>query len=299
MGYFDPISAERHEPEDPGLLPAGAVGGPATTSVAPGAVLSDLHRSPPITLRALGERLAWLVPAAVAVAVVLGVLAAIGDGRWLVWDPPITRVTIGLRTPAVDRVALWISRLGSTPVVIVAGLAGVLLALRRCRTVAVVMLITIAARPPFEWLVKEVVGRPRPSGARLVPGTGFAYPSGHVLAAAATWGFVPLIAGLYVTRRWVWWALTTLAWVVIGLVAWCRVWLGVHWTSDVVGALAIAFVGLSTAEAAICRWHQPHPPAERPTRCTRRRIVAPWADRTGSKPRSGATWARAVVASAA
>ena len=140
--------------------------------------------------------------------------------------------------------------MGSTPVVIVGGLAGVVLAARRCRSVAVVMLITVAARPPFEWLVKEAIARPRPSGARLVPGTGFAYPSGHVLAAAATWGFVPVIAGLYVKRRWVWWALTTLAWAVIGLVAWCRVWLGVHWTSDVIGALAIAFVAMSTAEAA-------------------------------------------------
>ena len=255
---LDPISAEGQEEKDLGPVGVGPVGGPETTSVGPGAALSDLHCAPPITLRALRERLVWVFPAAVAVAVVLGLLAAISDSRWLVWDPPITRVSIGLRTPAVDRVALWVSRLGSTPVVLIAGLAGVLLAMRRCRTVAVVMLITIAARPPFEWLVKEAVGRPRPSGARLVPGTGFAYPSGHVLAAAATWGFVPVIAGLYVTRRWVWWALTTMAWVVIGLVAWCRVWLGVHWTSDVVGALAIAFVALSTAEAAICRWHQPH-----------------------------------------
>ena len=256
MGYLDPIGAERQDEKDLHPVAAGAVGGRAT-SVGPGAARSDLHRSPPITLRAIRRRLPWLVLAAVAVAVVLGVLAAINDGRWLIWDPPITRVSIRLRTPVADRVALWVSRLGSTPVVLVAGLAGVLLAVRRCRTVAVVMLITIAARPPFERLVKEAVGRPRPSGARLVLGTGFAYPSGHVLAAAATWGFMPVIAGLYVTRRWLWWALTTLAWVVIGLVAWCRVWLGVHWTSDVVGALAIAFVALSMAEAAICRWHRP------------------------------------------
>jgi hypothetical protein len=63
----------------------------------------------------------------------------------------------------------------------------------------------------------------------------------------------------------VWWALTTLAWAAIGLVAWCRVWLGVHWTSDVVGALAIAFVALSTAEAAIDHWHQPPTPDDDPT----------------------------------
>jgi PAP2 superfamily len=120
-------------------------------------------------------------------------------------------------------------------VVLSAGIAGIALAARRSRTVAIVMFVVVAARPPFEWLVKEVVARPRPSGARLVPATGFAYPSGHVLAAAATWGLVPAIAGLYLKRRWVWRSLTAAAWTVIGLIAWCRIWLGVHWTSDVVG----------------------------------------------------------------
>jgi undecaprenyl-diphosphatase len=225
----------------------------------------DLHRSPPITLRRIRERLPWLLVGAAALAVVLGVLAAIDEGRLLVWDRPITDAVVENRSPGVDRVALWISRLGSTPVVLMAGAAGVALAAPRCRSVALVMFVVLAARPPFEWLVKEIVARPRPSGARLVPGTGFSYPGGHVLAAAATWGFVPALAGLYVNRRWLWVALTVAAWSVIVLVAWCRVWLGVHWTSDVVGSLAIAFVALAAAETAIDRRHRsalsrPHPP---------------------------------------
>jgi undecaprenyl-diphosphatase len=229
----------------------------------------DLHRSPPITLRRIGERLPWLLVGAAALAVALGVLAAIDGGRLLVWDRPITDAVVEHRSPGVDRVALWISRLGSTPVVLMAGAAGVALAAPRCRWVALVMLVVIAARPPFEWLAKEIVARPRPSGARLVPGTGFSYPAGHVLAAAATWGFVPAIAGLYVSRRWLWVALTVAAWSVIVLVAWCRVWLGVHWTSDVVGSLAIVFVALTAAEAAIYRRHRsalgrPHPPGPEP-----------------------------------
>jgi membrane-associated phospholipid phosphatase len=195
----------------------------------------DLHRSPPITLRHIGERQPWLLVGAAALAVVLGVLAAIDGGRLLVWDPPITDAAVEHRSPGVDRVAL---------------------AARRCRTVALVMFVVVATRPPFEWLFKEIVARPRPSGARLVPGTGFSYPAGHVLAAAATWGFVPAIAGLYVSRRWLWMTLTVAAWIVIVLVAWCRVWLGVHWVSDVVGSLAIAFVALSLAEAAIYRRHR-------------------------------------------
>jgi hypothetical protein len=155
----------------------------------------------------------------------------------------------------VDRAALWLSRLGSTPVAIAAAAAGVALAARRCRSVALVMLVTVAARLPVEWLLKEIVQRPRPSGARLVAGTGFAYPSGHVLAAAATWGFVPVIAGLYLKRRWRWWALSALTGTLIGAIAWTRVWLGVHWTSDVIGGLAIAFVALSLAEHTLDRRH--------------------------------------------
>lgn len=220
----------------------------------PGASV-NLHRSPPITLRQIRETRPWLVPAAIAVALMLGAAAAIDGGRLLVWDRPVTDTLVGLRAPGVNRIALWVSRLGSTPVVLAGGIAGVALAARRCRSVAAVMLLTVATRPLFEWLLKALVERPRPSGNQLVPGTGFAYPSGHVLAAAATWGFVPLIAGLYLKRRWVWWTLATLAWTIIGLVAWSRVWLGVHWTSDIVGALAMAFVALSAAESTIDRRH--------------------------------------------
>jgi undecaprenyl-diphosphatase len=188
-------------------------------------------------------------------AVLLGALASVRQGALLVWDRPVTDASVALRGPLIDRLALWVSRLGSTPVVLGAGAVGVVLAARRCRVLALVMLATIAARAPVEWLLKDVVGRPRPTGARLVAGTGFSYPSGHVLAAAATWGFVPVIAALYIHRRWLWWTLTGLAWSTIALVAWSRVWLGVHWTSDVVGGLAIGFLALSAAEVLIDDQH--------------------------------------------
>jgi hypothetical protein len=127
-------------------------------------LLADLHRSPPITLRQIRESQPRLLPGAVALAVVLGIAAAVDGGRLLAWDPPVTDAFISLRSPGLDRVALWISRLGSTPVVITAGVAGVALAAQRCHSAALVMLVTVAARPPFEWLLKEAVARPRHPG---------------------------------------------------------------------------------------------------------------------------------------
>ena len=221
------------------------------TVVASPVAAGDLPLSPPGTLRAIRRRCPWLAPTCLVVFVLLGLAAALYGGTALVWDRPITNACVALRSPWIDRLALWASRLGSTPVVLAAGAAGVLVAARRSRSIALIMLVTVAARPPVEWLLKEVVARPRPSGARLVAGTGYSYPSGHVLAAAATWAFLPVIVGLYVHRRWLWRALTTLAASVIVLVAWSRVWLGVHWTSDVIGSLALAFLALSAAEIAI------------------------------------------------
>ncbi|MGH9209215.1 MAG: phosphatase PAP2 family protein [Acidimicrobiales bacterium] len=238
------------------------VSGPRTTTLPRldsrrAAVVEDLHRSPPITWREIRRWSPWLVPAAVTLFALLGVVASVDGGTMLAWDRPITDAFVAARGPAIDRVALWISRLGSTPVVLAAGAAGVALAARRCRTVALVMLVVVLMRPGLEWLIKDVVARPRPSGARLVPGTGYSFPSGHVLAAAATWGFVPVIAGLYIRRRWLWWTLAGLAGAIIVLVAWSRVWLGVHWASDVAGSLALAFVALSAAEVMIDRGHGP------------------------------------------
>jgi membrane-associated phospholipid phosphatase len=244
--------------------------GSRTSTAAGREARPDLHRAPPTTLRNVRRRWPWLVPAAMLLAALLGALASIRRGDLLVWDRPITDAGVTLRGALVDRVALWISRLGSTPVVLAAGVVGVVLAARRCRTLALVMLVTIAARPPVEWLLKDLVARPRPTGARLVAGTGFSYPSGHVLAAAATWGFVPVIAALYIHRRWLWWALSGLAWSTITLVAWSRVWLGVHWTSDVIGGLAIGFLSLSAAEVLIDDQHH-----RRVTACSSGRLRGP------------------------
>ena len=117
------------------------------------------------------------------------------------------------------------------------------------------MLVTIAARPAVEWLLKDLVGRPRPTGARLVAGTGFSYPSGHVLAAAVTWGFVPVIAALYIHRRWLWWALTGVAWSAIALVTTAGDMF--HGRPFVVGRRPRPRLGLPGADRRRDNGHQP------------------------------------------
>jgi undecaprenyl-diphosphatase len=208
---------------------------------------------PPASFAAVRRRWPGLTPLAAAVPVLLGIAAMVDGGRLLVWDQPITSAAVAHRTASLDAVALAASRLGSWAVVYPAAAALALLAAPRCRALARLIVVVAVSRPALEWLLKEIVSRPRPEGARLVPGTGFAYPSGHVLAAVATWGFLLPVVALYTVRRAARVAAVVASAVVVGMVAWSRVWLGVHWASDVVGSLAIGFVALSAAEAWLAR----------------------------------------------
>ena len=212
-----------------------------------------LHAHPPMTLRRVGDRHRWVLPAALTVFVVLGTRRpaqrpAVGQAR----SP---NFLVDLRTPWLDTIVRKISFLGSTRVVIlVAGLAA-LASWRRCPRLALAIVVIALARPLIEFTFKELVDRPRPAGDRLVPGNGPSFPSGHPLATAASWCLLPLVVALYTARRWIWWSVSIAVWTLAVLVAASRVWLGVHWTSDVVASLALAVLGVALAERFISATH--------------------------------------------
>jgi undecaprenyl-diphosphatase len=207
----------------------------------------------PLTFRTVRRRWPLLVPLALLVPLVLGALAMVDRGRFLFWDAPLTAAAVDHRSAWIDNLSLAVSRLGAWPVVYPLGAALALAAARRSRRLAWIIVVTVAARPAVEWLLKEIVERPRPDGARLVAGTGFSFPSGHVLAAIATWAFLPAVVALYTHRRTLWWASVGIAGSIVALVAWSRVWLGVHWTSDVVASLALGYLALNIVEACLHR----------------------------------------------
>jgi undecaprenyl-diphosphatase len=216
----------------------------------------------PCTFAEVRRRWPLLLPAVALVPLVLGLAALVDGGRLLVWDAPLTARAVAHRNPWIDELALAVSRLGAWPVVYSVGALLAAIASRRSRTLAMIIVAVVACRPAFEWLVKDLVARPRPVGDRLVAGTGYSFPSGHVLAAAATWAFLPPVIALYTRRRALWWAAVGVAGAIVGLVGWSRVWLGVHWTSDVVASLAISFVALTAAEAWLHRSARSAPPAD-------------------------------------
>jgi len=214
-----------------------------------------LHRHPPLTPAGVLLRYRFALPVIVGLLAFLATAAAIDDGSLLrMWDEPVQEAAENARTPWLDRVIHGISQLGGTTFVVV-GLAILLVpVLLRCRSLGLALLAATVARPLLEWMLKGLIDRPRPDLERLVEGTGPSFPSGHVMAAVALWGLLPPIVALVTHRRRWWWASVLLSSTVILLVAAARVYLGVHWLSDVVGALVLGSVYLLGVELLL-DWH--------------------------------------------
>lgn len=97
-------------------------------------------------------------------------------------------------------------------------------------------------------LLKTLIQRPRPEGYRLVAESGFSFPSGHSMVAMAFYGLLIWIVWRYekdsLVRR-----LGVIGFgLVIVLVGLSRIYLGVHYASDVLAGFcaSIAWLGVYT-----------------------------------------------------
>lgn len=214
-----------------------------------------LHGHPPLTPAGVLLKFRLVIPVLGGVFVTLAILAALNDGAPLrTWDAPIQRWVRDQRNGILDPVFRTVSQLGGLNVVVI-GLATLLLLLyRRCHSLAYVLLTAVLARPALEWVLKAAIDRPRPDIDRLVPGMGASFPSGHVMAAIALWGLVPPVVALLTRRRFWWWVSVAGSGLIILGVAFSRMYLGVHWFSDVVGALVLGSLYLLGVEYLL-GWH--------------------------------------------
>ena len=164
-----------------------------------------------------------------------------------------------LRTPWTDQVMVFITQFGDQ-LLLATVLAGscTWLFWKRYTKAAWHWLAVYVCAGLLTWVLKNTVELPRP----LTAVGGFSFPSAHTSMSLAVYGFLALIIAreLHVTRRWLPYSAAGL---LITSIALSRLYLGVHWFSDVLGGLLLGLVWVALIGIAYDRHPAPALPVKR------------------------------------
>jgi membrane-associated phospholipid phosphatase len=155
--------------------------------------------------------------------------------------------------PSATTALSAVTTLGSTLVLalVVAAAAAFLLRRSRIRDAALVLVAFVGAQV-VTWALKAIFERPRPSFADPVATAGwFSFPSGHALSSIAVYGALAYLLSRSLHSRGARTAVTVGTVLLVATIGFSRLYLGVHYLTDVLAGysaglalllLAIAFV---------------------------------------------------------
>src|SRR5699024_10388387 len=93
-------------------------------------------------------------------------------------------------------------------------------------------------------VMKSVIGRERPNIMMLASEQSLSFPSGHTTAATVFYGLVGLSLMLIVKKLWQKIIIISVALIIIAFVMFSRIYLGVHYPTDVIGGLCFGMASI-------------------------------------------------------
>ncbi|MDF2774882.1 MAG: phosphoesterase PA-phosphatase-like protein [Geminicoccaceae bacterium] len=223
-----------------------------------------------VTVTVVGFVLAFAIGAGVAVW-----LQSTGDwSLGLPWERELL-LSMDPSAPAViDWIMLALPWLGTnlTLAPIIAGFAFWLWRKKKRPEIAMELVLAVLGSLLLNALMKDVFDRPRPD---LWPRRGqyewAAYPSGHAIVGIAVYFTITRV--IYRELRWKWPYGVAIALLAISLYS--RLYLGVHWPTDVIGGLLLGAAWLAVVQIAFAPFHA--------SRRMRERAVSPNPEALGGR----------------
>jgi undecaprenyl-diphosphatase len=207
------------------------------------------------------------------------VAGAVREGATQRFDDYVMRQVALHQTELLERGAIEITFLGTGLVVMtIVAISSLFLYLSRHRYSAGLLLFATLGALVLNTLLKASFDRPRPQifqwGTHVLSSS---FPSGHAMSATVVYSMVAFLAARLEAKRWVRWLVILVAVVLIVLIGSSRVYLGVHYPSDILAGVlmgfawagfclamfeAVTLVGRRAAPMEMAKQELPPPPHE-------------------------------------
>jgi len=190
------------------------------------------------------ELLIGLLTAAAALVLFAWLGREILEGEVLAFDERIRTLVHDLASPRLTTVMRAASLYGGPAVLVPAGLlVAVAFLVKGWRRGALLVIVTLAGTGLLNWLLKFSFARVRPASFFDYPLPGSpSFPSGHALYAASVFGGLAVLLTARIRNLLLQVAIWFVAISLFLLVGLSRVYLGVHYPSDVLAGYAIGVI---------------------------------------------------------
>jgi membrane-associated phospholipid phosphatase len=203
-------------------------------------------------------RLGGLAVAAVAMWAFATIAHEVWEKETYAFDTSILLYLKSLHTPVRDRIMLALTFLGEPNVLLMLSVSlGIMLWVRKHRSEATTIAITGAGGLGLNMLLKQLFARARPQlWERQINVDFYSFPSGHAMISMIIYGLLGyFLAARFPKQRWLIYSLIVILVAAIGL---SRLYLGVHWPTDVIGGYIAGYIWLLSCIFSLEVWKQFH-----------------------------------------
>ena len=120
------------------------------------------------------------------------------------------------------------------------GLTIILFIIIKNKKIGLVIGINLITITILNQLFKFILQRPRPTEYRIINESGYSFPSGHSMISMAFYGFLIYLIYKYINNKYLKSFLIFILSLLIIMIGFSRIYLGVHYTSDVIAGFLVS-----------------------------------------------------------
>lgn len=159
-------------------------------------------------------------------------------------DTAIEALIIEIRNEQLTKIITNLTNLGSAYCLI--AISVLLLFLIKNKKTNLFIIINLISAFLSNQIIKLIIRRPRPSSIFLTNATGYSYPSGHTMVSFAFYTYLLYLLCKHTRNKSLKIFLIITISILIILIAFSRVYLGVHYLSDTIGGLLFGITYILT-----------------------------------------------------
>jgi len=168
------------------------------------------------------------------VMVFTGIMHSVDDG--------VQAFILHIRNSKLTNVFTVITNIGGAYALL--SISVLLLLIKRDKKISLMIAINLAMVFITSQIFKFIFRRSRPAEIFLVNATGYSYPSGHMMVSSAFYFYILYLINKKVKNKIIKAIIFIFTVLLVFLIGFSRIYLGVHYTTDIIGGLILAILYL-------------------------------------------------------